>query len=277
MTISTTSSHITYLGNGATTVFTFPFVGVSAADLEVIYTNASGVQTTLNPSTYTLVINTVPVGELWGIGGSVTYPISGTPIAAGTEITINRIVPYEQNVSIANQGAFYPSSVEQGLDLLELQIQQIEDDLGYVLRTPIVDPSPPNVLPAAALRAGGYLAFDSLGQPIVLFNTISPVSVGVFPIPRIVNVTTTTTIGVMTSDSFGGVSIYQSGAAVTTVQLPVGYGPYPVFDASGNAQTKPIKVLPPAGKLINGLASFELLFNYQSATFFNDGNQILVQ
>lgn len=133
MTVSTTTSTITYSGNGATTLFTFPFIGVAAADIEVLYTNASGVVTTLNPVTYTLVLNAASPGSLWGIGGSVTYPISGTPILAGTTITINRILPYTQTISISNQGGFYPQVVEQALDKLELQIQQVNTDADSAL------------------------------------------------------------------------------------------------------------------------------------------------
>lgn len=279
MTISTTTSTITYQGNGATTVFSFPFVADSAADIVVTYTNALGVATILTNTQYTLIINAVPSGGLWGIGGTVTYPITGSPViplAAGTYITITRAVPYEQTVSINNQGAFYPQVVEQGLDILELQIQQLETDLQYSIKAPLSDITPPNVLPSASLRANGYLAFDSTGQPVVLFG-MTPVSPsGSTASTRKVVVTTTSTINILTSDLFGGVSIYQSGTPVTTVQLPTQYGPYPIFDGSLNASTYPIKVLPPAGLLIEGNSSYYLVFNGQSATFFNDGTQIIV-
>src|SRR4051812_35454313 len=100
MTISTTTSTVTYVGNGATTVFTYPFVPDSANDVVVTYTNLLGVSRVLDPSEYTLLINATPPGGLWGIGGSVTYPITGspaTPIVVGTYLTISRAVPYTQN------------------------------------------------------------------------------------------------------------------------------------------------------------------------------------
>lgn len=276
MTISTQLSTITYFGNGATTLWSFPFVGVNGNDLEVIYTDAAGTETTLNHSQYTLVINPVPVGGLWGIGGSVTYPTSGSPIQVGTFITINRIVPYLQTVSIANQGAFYPQAVEQGLDLLELQIQQIETNSLYAIRAPLVDPTPPRVLPPAALRANGYLGFDNFGQPIII--TSAPPSGGsaTFASPRRVAVTGTNTVNVLSTDSLGGVSIYQSSSPVTTVQLPQGYGPFPIFDGSNNVNLFPIKVLPPVGMTIQGFAQDFLAFAGQSKTYFNDGFQILI-
>lgn len=179
MTISTTSSSITISGNGATTDFDFPFVADSAEDLEVIYTDAAGTITTLAPSVYDVTINTTPVGELWGIGGTVTYPLSGSPIASGTTLTINRIVPYTQNISIGNQGAFYPQAVEQGLDVLELQIQQLETGLEFSLKAPISDGTPPTDIPSALARANQYLSFDSSGNPTI--TAVAPPS-GTLPV-----------------------------------------------------------------------------------------------
>lgn len=127
MTVSTTTSTITYSGNGVTTSFTFPFIGVAAADIEVTYTDPDGVVTILPDTTYTLVLNAAAVGSLWGIGGTVTYPILGTPIPVDSTLRITRILPYTQTISISNQGSFYPQAVEQALDKLELQIQQIAD------------------------------------------------------------------------------------------------------------------------------------------------------
>lgn len=129
MTVSTTTSTITHTGNGATTSFTFPFIGVAADDIEVSVTNVvTNVSVVLSPTTYTLVLNAAAVGSLWGIGGTVTYPITGTSLDSNNQITITRILPFTQTISISNQGAFYPQVVEQALDKLELQIQQVNTD-----------------------------------------------------------------------------------------------------------------------------------------------------
>lgn len=276
MTISTTASVVTYLGNGTTTNFTFPFVGVSATDLEVILTNSSGTASVLSPSTYTLIINAPAVGSLWGIGGTVIYPTIGSPLASGNELTIQRIVPYTQTVSIANQGAFYPQAVEQGLDLLELQIQQLGTQVEYSLQVPTTDPNPPTILPPAAQRANGYLGFDNFGQPIIT-TTAPPVGPTVLSAsPRKINATGTNTYAILSTDSSGGVSIYQSSTPVTTLQLPSAYGPFPVFDGSLNSSTYQITVLPPASLSIQGQTSFKIAYNGASYVFFNDGTQILI-
>lgn len=278
MTISTTTSKVTHAGNGATTVFSFPFVGVSQDDLVVTYTNASGISTILNPSLYTVAINAVPVGGLWGVGGFVTYPNTGAPpvaIALGTTLTIERDVPYEQTVSIGNQGAFYPQAVEQGLDLLELQIQQLRTELLYAFKAPSTDATPPVDLPSANIRANGFFTFDSNGQPTVTFASGSGPDPSSFGNPRKVIVSGTNTVTLTTADSWAGVSIYQAASSNTTVQLPSTGGPYPIFDGGLTATADPITVLPASGTIL-GAANFVLRYNGSSATFYLDGTTVLV-
>lgn len=186
MTIGTTTSSITYQGNNATTVFSFPFVADSASDLIVTYTNTAGFAAVLSPSVYTVALNATPVGGLWGIGGTVTYPNTGSPpvpAPVGTLITIQREVPYEQTVSISNQGAFYPQVVEQGLDILELQVQQVETDAEFSLKFPIAGGVPPTDLPGALQRENTVLGFDSTGA-VTLYPT-NPVTPPVVAIPVI--------------------------------------------------------------------------------------------
>ena len=280
MTVSTTTTTVTYAGNDVTTVFSFSFIGVAASDISVTYVDTSGTSVILNPSLYTLILNPAAPGTLWGIGGSVTYPIVGSPVVpipTGSTLTIERTLPYTQTISISNQGAFYPQAVEQALDKLEFQIQQLATDNEFTLKTPTSDVTPPNVLPGAALRADGVLGFDANGQPIITTITSGGGSgTGTGSTVRKVATTGTATISVTAGDAYAGVSIYQSSAPVTTVQLPTTLGPYPIFDGSGNSGTYPITILPPAGKTINGLTAYALSFNFQSATFYNDGTEILV-
>lgn len=125
MTISVSSSTTTLLGDGSGEVFNFPFIAGVASNIVVGYTDTDGVLTTLLPSQYTLFLNPASPGQLWGVGGTVTYPLSGSPIATGTSITISRILPLTQTTSITDQGDFYPQTVERALDKLCMEIQQI--------------------------------------------------------------------------------------------------------------------------------------------------------
>ena len=125
MTVSTSSSSVIEFGNGVATSFNIPFIGVSASDIQVIYTNTAGISAVLTPAQCTLSLNAPAPGALWGVGGSVTVLIGGLAPAIGTSITITRVVPLTQTTSISNQGDFNPQVIESALDTLEFQIQQV--------------------------------------------------------------------------------------------------------------------------------------------------------
>ena len=59
------------------------------------------------------------------MGGTVQYPTSGSPIATGTSLTVQRILPLQQLTTISNQGDFSPQVIEQALDTLCMEIQQV--------------------------------------------------------------------------------------------------------------------------------------------------------
>jgi len=124
MTIFTQSNSVTAIGNGSTTEFSFSFVGDAAPFIYVYYFNGTTLSL-LNPSSYTLTINPSAANQIWGIGGSVTYPLSGPPIAVGTYLLIQRTLPLVQATSLTNQGDLWPQVIEAALDTLEMQIQQI--------------------------------------------------------------------------------------------------------------------------------------------------------
>lgn len=132
MTISTTSSATTLGGNGVTTTFNFGFIAGVASNVLVIYTTSAGITSTLSPSQYILALNAPAAGAIWGVGGTVTYPTSGSPIPSGSTITIQRIVPLTQSTTISNQGDFYAQSVEKALDTLCLEIQQVSARTGQL-------------------------------------------------------------------------------------------------------------------------------------------------
>lgn len=135
MTVSSTASSVTVYGNGATTVFSVNFIADSISDIQIFYTNASGVETTLSPSQYSVAIAPTPVGEIWAPSFTVTYPLIGSPIAAGTSLTIQRIIPLQQDVTISNQGDFWPQAVETALDTTVMQLQQVSARTGQIRGT----------------------------------------------------------------------------------------------------------------------------------------------
>ncbi len=139
MTIPTQQASEIFLGNGVTNTFDFTFVGESSDNISVIYIDEDGATTTLSPVEYTIFLNPASVGSLWGIGGTVTYPISGDPIANGTSLTVTRTLPLTQLTSISNQGNFAPTVIERAMDQLEMQIQQVSGRTGQFRGTWITD------------------------------------------------------------------------------------------------------------------------------------------
>jgi hypothetical protein len=71
-----------------------------------------------------------------------------------------------QNVSISNQGSFYPTVVESAIDRAVMEIQQLSEEMGRSIVGPISDISAMAALPSAAQRAGRALIFDATGNPI---------------------------------------------------------------------------------------------------------------
>jgi len=104
-------------------------VGDSASDISVSYYVGSTFVDVINTSLYTLFINPPAIGQIWGIGGTVIYPLTGSPIANGTSLLIERTLPLTQTISIANQGGFSPEVIEEALDTLCMQIQQINNSV----------------------------------------------------------------------------------------------------------------------------------------------------
>jgi hypothetical protein len=172
LTINTASNKSIVLGNGAQTQFAFAFVGVNAAYIEVIYTDSFGNETILSQGNgttqYQIALNSPPQGGLWGIGGTITYNPSGTPIANGISLTIFRTLPLTQAISLQNQISLSQlgDGAETGLDTLEMQLQQVSELFQRALVAPITDSSAPLPLPTAQLRANQILGFDGSGNPI---------------------------------------------------------------------------------------------------------------
>lgn len=163
MTVSSLSNRITYAGNGSTTAFPFAFKVAAAADLTVIWTDATGTD------------HTIPSGQ-YGVsglgleaGGSVTYPLSGAPIAApipvGTLLTLLRDPAPLQPAQLANQGALWPAVIELALDRLTWIAQRLGDGQRRGLAVAPSETQALNLLPPAAQRANTLLGFDGAGQP----------------------------------------------------------------------------------------------------------------
>lgn len=163
MTVNNVSSKITYAANGVATAFSFFFSAVSASDIHVFVTNASGVTTEVPPSQFTAALSPPIPPNPTSASGAVTYPLAGPPLATGNFLTIARIAPLDQDTSISNQSIIYPPIIEQALDSLALLIQQLNDLMSRSIKVPVNETGPAQ-LPGVDARKNRYAVFDASGN-----------------------------------------------------------------------------------------------------------------
>jgi len=172
-TINTSNSKTIALGTGAQTTFAFTFVGVAAQYISVTFTDASGAQTLLTQGSganqYQITLNSPGTGQIWGIGGTITYNPSGIPIATGTSLTIARTLPLTQAVSLQNLGSIATLSKgsETAVDTAVMQGQQINEQISRAVQMNIANSRAPVPLPAAAALANQGICGSSDGLDLI--------------------------------------------------------------------------------------------------------------
>lgn len=120
------------LGNGAQTSWPFTFKVFAAADIQVTVANVLGVETLLTLGTdYTVTLN----GDQQNSpGGTVTYPITGSPLAAGGRLTITGYVDFDQQLDLPEGGNFSPAALENQLDRIVMQVQQLRESINRAVQ-----------------------------------------------------------------------------------------------------------------------------------------------
>lgn len=162
-TISSQATRIQYTGNDVATSFPFPYKFLQTSDLTVVFTNTSGSDSTLVEDTdYTVT------GAGVESGGTVTYPVSGDPLATGEYITIYRQVPYTQEADLSNQGAYFLETIEDTADKLSMQIQQVKEITDRCPKLSISDfTSLPNIDDIVAAIQTGVVTIDEYNNDLV--------------------------------------------------------------------------------------------------------------
>lgn len=172
-TVNSSINKTIVLGNGSQTAFSFTFIGVASAYMSVLLTDSGGVQTLLTQGSgatqYQISLNTPVQGAIWGIGGTVTYNPSGTPIPAGSTLTIYRTLPLTQAVNLQNLSsiAVLGKGAETGLDTGVMQGQQISETNNRAIVANIANSAAPLPLPPAAQLANKGICADGTGLNLV--------------------------------------------------------------------------------------------------------------
>jgi hypothetical protein len=142
MTLETTDRLVIYQGNGAATDFGFNFI-IPSGTLQVSLQDvATGVITeVLASGSYDVIGLDEPDG------GTVTYPVAGSPLDDTLNIVIERIVEYKQELNIPTYGGFNPVTLMRQLDHIVMQTQQLAEGLGRALMVEVgQDPLTPEEL-----------------------------------------------------------------------------------------------------------------------------------
>jgi hypothetical protein len=157
MTLSTTSSLISYNGNGVTTVFSFPYKFLANGHLVVMLVSSTGVETVKTITSHYTV-----TGAGNDDGGSVT--MLAAP-ATGVKLVIYRDTPITQETDYISGDAFPAETHERAIDKLTMIMQENTPGAGGETRAiliPVGDPS--NVtttLPPSVARYDKFLTFDA--------------------------------------------------------------------------------------------------------------------
>lgn len=176
MTVSTTESRIGYNGNGATTVFAFPYRFLVNTDLVVTLVRADTTQVvqTLNTD-YTVT------GAGDDAGGTVTMVV---PPATGQQLVIVRDVPLTQETDYISGDPFPAETHERALDKLTMISQRLNNLISRSIRLSDADLLVTStILPAPS--PGSSLIWNLTGTGLV--NGVSSGSfVGLSPYMEVV-------------------------------------------------------------------------------------------
>ena len=158
MTVSTTTSKVSYSGNGSTTVFAYTFKVFDEDDLTVILRdNTTGTETV-----QTITTNYTVSGVGNANGGNVTFV---TAPATGKTIVVRRESDQTQTTDYTPNDPFPAESHEDALDKLTFIAQEVQEELNRAIkisRTNTMTSTEFTV--GSTARANKILAFDSSGE-----------------------------------------------------------------------------------------------------------------
>ncbi len=163
MTVSVVPTWVQTPGNGAATVYNFPFLITAVTDLVVGFI-IGGNYTQQNIG---FTISFTPSIQ----GGQVTFT---TPPTLGTTVDIRSLLPQTQPTNFANLGAYYPENATNASDRgTRLSSDMYRLTYQFGIHGPDTEGTPWPVLPPPAQRLGMGLVFDTVtGLPGV--GTLTP-------------------------------------------------------------------------------------------------------
>ena len=145
-----------FSGTGAQTVFPFTFKTFTTGDVAVTIADSDGVETLLDGAAYTVSLNS---NQETSPGGTITYPLSGSPLATGSRLVITSDLDYDQPLDLPSGGNFSPLALENELDRLVMQLQQLAEQYSRALRYNVTTAGTSPIFPSPS--ANKLLAWNS--------------------------------------------------------------------------------------------------------------------
>jgi hypothetical protein len=187
MTVSSTTTKVSFSGDGTTSAFAYSFKIFLDTELKVIVrTDSTGAEVTKTINTDYLVSN---AGEQ--DGGTVTfkfdtgnsddsnYDTTDRRPQSGETVLLKRVMTLTQNTDYTPNDSFPAAAHEDALDKLTFINQQQQEELDRTFKFAETDVDAQD-LPASAERANKYLGFNSEGNAIAVDGTTNATTISTF-------------------------------------------------------------------------------------------------
>lgn len=156
MTVTTTTSRVSYTGDGQTREFAVPFPFLDQQDIRVTLVGEGQ-----GEKSQTLGMDYTVSGAGAVSGGAVSMTTS--PIA-GQSLVIWREVTLTQGTSLRESGPLPAATLERMADRSMMAAQQLAEQMVRTIRAPVGDAGINLELPSVTARASRFLAFDGEGN-----------------------------------------------------------------------------------------------------------------
>ena len=187
MTVSSTTTKVSYSGNASTAVFAYTFKVFNASELVVITrVNATGAETKQEQNT-AYIVDGVDNAN----GGNVTFKYNtGNPSdpnysvtdyrpQTGETVVIKRVLPLTQTTDYTPNDPFPAEVHEESLDRLTFMSQQQQEEIDRSFKFAETDAGTASI-PSASVRASKYLGFDTDGNVVAVEGTTSDITVSTY-------------------------------------------------------------------------------------------------
>jgi len=136
MTIVSSGSTITFVGDGVQTFFDFNFRIFKTEELSAAVRDSGGNEQSLVPGTDFKIVSGLGAES----GGRVQYPVSGDPLPYGDKIILYRDVPYTQELELVENDPFSVQLLNETFDRGVMRDQQLQEQLDRALKYDISTP-----------------------------------------------------------------------------------------------------------------------------------------